>query len=44
MRLVLGGLVSYAEPEGIENPRIASILETRSGELCVTVENELYCL
>jgi ligand-binding sensor domain-containing protein/two-component sensor histidine kinase len=43
MRLVLGGLVSYAEPEGIENPRIGSILETRSGELCISAESNLYC-
>jgi ligand-binding sensor domain-containing protein/two-component sensor histidine kinase len=43
MRLVLGGLVSYAEPEGIENPRIGAILETRSGELCISAESVIYC-
>jgi ligand-binding sensor domain-containing protein/signal transduction histidine kinase len=44
MRLALGGLVSYAEPEGIEYPRIGAIFETRSGDLCATAgEGALYC-
>jgi ligand-binding sensor domain-containing protein/signal transduction histidine kinase len=44
MRLALGGLVSYAEAEGIDYPRIGSIFETRSGELCAAAGGgALYC-
>jgi signal transduction histidine kinase/sugar lactone lactonase YvrE len=43
MRLARGGLTSYAEAEGLENPRIASIFETAAGRLCVADSERVFC-
>ena len=44
MRLARRGLSSYAEAEGLANPRIASIFESRAGDLCAAASDRLYRL
>jgi signal transduction histidine kinase/ligand-binding sensor domain-containing protein len=44
MRLARGGLTSWLETEGLADPRISSIFETKRGELCATSKSIVYGL
>src|SRR5262249_50605115 len=44
IRLSRGGFSSYTEHEGLEKTRVGEIFSTRSGRLCATASDTLFCL